>query len=198
MTRRSLHRASVKGALEFLPSGPAAPIIGAVLLAVTIWGCGSTAPRFRTAEVPGTTGERRTPPRTERTYPNLTPQGIHRDRLLLELAGYLGVPYEYGGTTKRGIDCSGLTQRVYQGALLPKLPRSTAEQFRAGRPVEAESLMFGDLVFFNTTGTIPSHVGIYIEDDLFAHASVTNGVTFGSLEAEYYRERYVGARRIVR
>jgi cell wall-associated NlpC family hydrolase len=64
--------------------------------------------------------------------------------------------------------------------------------------VEAESLMFGDLVFFNTTGTIPSHVGIYIEDDLFAHASVTNGVTFGSLEAEYYRERYVGARRIVR
>jgi cell wall-associated NlpC family hydrolase len=198
MTRRSLHRASVKGALEFLPAGPAALVPVAALLALTLWGCGSTAPRFRTVEVPGTPGERRSPPRAERTYANLTPQGIHRDRLLLELAGYLGVPYEYGGTTKRGIDCSGLTQRVYQGALLPKLPRSTADQFRAGRPVEVESLMFGDLVFFNTTGTIPSHVGIYIEDDLFAHASVTNGVTFGSLEAEYYRERYVGARRIVR
>jgi cell wall-associated NlpC family hydrolase len=58
--------------------------------------------------------------------------------------------------------------------------------------------MFGDLVFFNTTGAVPSHVGIYIEDDVFAHASVTNGVTFGSMESEYYRDRFVGARRVVR
>ena len=59
-----------------------------------------------------------------------------------------------------------------------------------------EELQFGDLVFFNTTGRSPSHVGIYLEDDLFAHASVTYGVTISSLESTYYRKRLVGARRV--
>jgi murein DD-endopeptidase / murein LD-carboxypeptidase len=63
--------------------------------------------------------------------------------------------------------------------------------------VEKEQLRFGDLVFFNTTGYAPSHVGIYIEDDLFAHASVTQGVTISSMESTYYRKRFVGARRVV-
>ena len=58
-------------------------------------------------------------------------------------------------------------------------------------------LRFGDLVFFNTTGESPSHVGVYIEDDLFAHASVTYGVTISSMESSYYRDRFVGARRII-
>jgi cell wall-associated NlpC family hydrolase len=66
-----------------------------------------------------------------------------------------------------------------------------------GVEVERDSLQFGDLVFFNTTGRAPSHVGIYIEDYLFAHASVSSGVTISSLESTYYKGRYVGARRIV-
>jgi len=193
-----LHRASSTGALEFLRPGAALSMLLPGLLAWSVIGCGSTAPRFRTAEVPGTSVEGHVATRPARVYTNQTPAGIDRDRVLLDLAGYLGVPYEYGGTSKEGIDCSGLTQRVYQSAVRLKLPRSAADQFRKGTPVPAESLMFGDLVFFNTTGEVPSHVGIYIEDDLFAHASVTNGVTFSSLEAEYYRERFVGARRMVR
>ena len=128
----------------------------------------------------------------------LAPPGMNRDRFLLDLVSYLGVPYRYGGTTKTGLDCSGLTRTVYANAMNLTLPRSTTEQFNSGIPVEKQQLQFGDLVFFNTTGRTPSHVGIYIEADLFAHASVTSGVTFSSLESTYYRNRFVGARRIVR
>ena len=126
------------------------------------------------------------------------PPGMNRDRLLLGIVGYLGVPYSYGGDDKTGIDCSGFTIRVYQSGTGRLLPRSTEDQYGQGSEVDRDSLRFGDLVFFNTTGEVPSHVGIYIEDDLFAHASVTYGVTISSLESSYYRERFVGARRIIR
>ena len=77
------------------------------------------------------------------------------------------------------------------------LPRSARDQFRVGAVVDSDQLEFGDLVFFNTTGRSPSHVGIYLEDDLFAHASVTSGVTISSLESTYYKKRFLGARRLV-
>ena len=131
-------------------------------------------------------------------YANITPAGLNRDRVLLDVVSTLGVPYEHGGMSKEGMDCSGFTSYVYRDAAHRSLPRSVDGQFQAGREVEKDSLQFGDLVFFNTTGESPSHVGIYIEDDLFAHASVSSGVTLSSLESTYYSRRYVGARRVVR
>ena len=130
-------------------------------------------------------------------YSNATPKGINRDAVLLDAVSYLGVPYKYGGNTKQGVDCSGLTCNVYETAVNKKLPRSAAEQYHSGTPVQKGELQFGDLVFFNTTGRAPSHVGLYIEDDLFVHASVVSGVTISSLESTYYKNRFVGARRIV-
>jgi cell wall-associated NlpC family hydrolase len=138
---------------------------------------------------------RRKPPTGH--YANRTPAGLDRDRLLLDVVSYLGTPYVYGGNTREGIDCSGFTLRVYEDGAEKVLPRSAREQFAVGAAVEDDDLEFGDLVFFNTTGRRPSHVGIYIEDDVFAHASVSRGVTFSSLESTYYRNRYVGARRII-
>jgi len=125
------------------------------------------------------------------------PPGLNRDRLLLDVISYLGAPYRYGGTSRKGVDCSGFTSRVYSTAADVALPRSTREQFTVGTRVRRSELRFGDLVFFNTTGKTPSHVGIYIEEDLFAHASVSDGVTFSSLESAYYKKRFVGARRVV-
>jgi lipoprotein Spr len=125
------------------------------------------------------------------------PPGIDRDRVLLDVVSYLGTPYRHGGATKGGIDCSGFTSRVYTETLRLQLPRSTTEQFQSGAGVSRDQLQFGDLVFFNTTGRVPSHVGIFIEDDLFAHASVTQGVTISSLQSTYFKKRFVGARRIV-
>ncbi len=128
---------------------------------------------------------------------NLTPSSLHRDKVLLDVISFLGTPYSYGGTSKSGIDCSGFTSLVYGNALNKQLPRSTRDQYKVGLDVAKPELQFGDLVFFNTTGRTPSHVGIYIEDDLFAHASVSYGVTISSLESSYYKKRFVGARRVV-
>lgn len=131
------------------------------------------------------------------TESDILPNGLNRDHFLLEVVQYLGVRYSYGGSTKKGIDCSGFTCQVFKNAASKPLPRSTSEQFRSGEKITRNQLQFGDLVFFNTTGRSPSHVGIYIEDDIFAHASVIEGVTLSSLESTYYKKRFVGARRVI-
>jgi len=120
-----------------------------------------------------------------------------RDRLLGEVVSYLGVPYRYGGSTRRGFDCSGFVSAVFSDGAGIALPRSAREQYRQGVEIPRSDLRFGDLVFFNTTGAVPSHVGIFLEGEVFAHASVRDGVTFSSLESSYYRNRFVGARRLL-
>jgi len=124
------------------------------------------------------------------------PPGMNRDAVLLDVVSYLGVPYRYGGGSKTGIDCSGFTSNVYKSSLGVQLPRTAKGQYQTGSSVGGNRLRFGDLVFFNTTGEGVSHVGIYLENNLFAHASVTYGVTISSLESSYYRKRFVGAKRV--
>jgi cell wall-associated NlpC family hydrolase len=142
-------------------------------------------------------GKRLTTTRPDSANLNLTPEGVNRDRVLLDMVSFLGAPYRFGGNNKEGIDCSGFTSSIYASSMDRLLPRSAREQFQRGVPVDRQQLQFGDLVFFNTTGRSPSHVGIYIEDDLFAHASVTSGVTISSLESTYYKKRFIGARRFM-
>jgi cell wall-associated NlpC family hydrolase len=119
-----------------------------------------------------------------------------REQVMEEILLMIGVPYEFGGEDENGIDCSAFTRRIYRNALLISLPRTSDEQMREGEIVQQANLHFGDLVFFNTNGTVPSHVGIFLEDDLFAHASESFGVTISSLQSSYYKSRYVGAKRI--
>ncbi len=127
--------------------------------------------------------------------PALTP--LEASKVMREISRYMGTPYAYGGTSSDGIDCSGYTMQVYKASLGKMLPRSSAQQAQTGTPVGFSELKFGDLLFFDTTGDPNSHVGIYLGDDLFAHASVSLGVTISSLESSYYKKRYAGARRIV-
>ena len=199
--------------LDDLCRRAALPALCAIALAATdLTGCASTAPRFRSSDAGrggrpagsavsgaatnGGAGPHGVLPRPWEDEP--LPPGLNRDHLLLEVVSLLGVPYEYGGTDRTGMDCSAFTGTVYGAAERVSLPRSTSAQYIEGTDIGRDSLRFGDLVFFNTTGEIPSHVGIYIEDDLFAHASVSFGVTISSLESPYYRDRFVGARRIIR
>jgi cell wall-associated NlpC family hydrolase len=122
---------------------------------------------------------------------------LDQSKMMREISKYMGVPYVLGGAGKDGMDCSGYTMTVYKNAIGKVLPRSSVEQSKLGRSVELTALKFGDLIFFNTTGESASHVGIYLGDDLFAHASVSLGVTISSLQSSYFAKRYETARRIV-
>lgn len=128
---------------------------------------------------------------------NYTPLTLtEREKVMMEIVKYLNTPYQYGGIDKEGIDCSAFTKNVFSKSLKQELPRSSSDQFASGEKIDRNSLKFGDLVFFNTSRrNYPGHVGIYIGEDLFAHASFSQGVTVSSLESAYFKSRYVGARR---
>jgi len=124
--------------------------------------------------------------------------GTPKEKMLMEIIKYLNVPYQYGGNSKSGIDCSAFTQNVYKNAISVVLSRSAREQYEQGDVInDVEDLKFGDLVFFNTRENVrPGHVGIYIGDNLFAHASTKKGVTVSSINHSYYQTRFMGGRRI--
>jgi peptidoglycan endopeptidase LytE len=108
---------------------------------------------------------------------------------------FLGVPYRMGGSTIKGIDCSALVKKVYQIFNID-LPRTAREQFSIGRKVEKKQLKEGDLVFFSRQGN-NAHVGIYIGNNEFVHASWSNkGVKIDNLEAPYYNKRFLGGVRV--
>lgn len=135
------------------------------------------------------------------------------ERRLREAIGYyLAADYKYGGTERQALDCSAFVMKVYERAGL-KIPRTTAQQFEGGEPVERDELRYGDLVFFNKYSqkkyaqagvwgglfgqdNQPSHVGIYIGNGRFVHASASQGgVTISSLNLEAWKRSYIGSRR---
>lgn len=103
--------------------------------------------------------------------------------------------YHFGGTTKKGIDCS-----AYSGTLLNrvwgiKTPRTARAMYDVAEKIDRDDLQEGDLVFFNTRGGV-SHVGVYIGNGYFTHASTGNGVTINNLDENYYRTRFISGGRI--
>ena len=109
---------------------------------------------------------------------------------------YLGVPYKFGGSSLRGIDCSAYVQRVFRYFSID-LPRTAREQFKAGVKISKRELRIGDLLFFKTYARYPSHVGIYIGEGKMIHASSrSKKVTISSINDPYYVRRYIGAVRL--
>jgi lipoprotein Spr len=116
----------------------------------------------------------------------------------LSLFGFIddwfGTRYRLGGTTKKGIDCSALTGALLLAVYGFSVPRTARQQYNATDHIEKEDLKEGDLVFFNTRGGV-SHVGVYLENDYFLHAS-THGVTISSLDDSYYSKRFICGGRV--
>lgn len=156
-----------------------------VLVAV-LTGCTVTAPATRGPEPSPAAGIR----------PE-APAPLERDRLLrAEADRWAGAPYRLGGTDARGIDCSALVQSIYRQAFDMDVPRTTERQVLIGEAVPRQELVTGDLVFFRPTRQT-RHVGIYLGDGEFLHASRSIGVAVSSLADPYWSARYWTTRRVL-
>ncbi len=137
-------------------------------------------------------------PEEEDPAPGRTSLASRRGRpiraLLTSARRYLGVPYVWGGEDPSGFDCSGYVQYLF-GLHGVRLPRTADVQFMAGRSVPRGHEQPGDLVFFETYAPGASHVGVYLGNGVFIHASSVGFVRTSSLEEEYFSARYLGARR---
>ena len=107
-----------------------------------------------------------------------------------------GVRYKMGGESKKGIDCSAFIQKAFKEKFAMEMPRSTALQSKMGKEISKNELEMGDLVFFRINKRL-NHVGIYIEDGKFMHASTSSGVTISDLNSEYFLKRYWKAQRVM-
>lgn len=107
-----------------------------------------------------------------------------------------GVKYKFGGNSKKGIDCSAFIQKAYKQSLNIKIPRTTLHQSKIGKNIKKSQLQYGDLVFFKT-GKNSRHVGIYVNNGKFMHASSSKGVTISRLDNIYFNKHYWKSTRII-
>lgn len=150
-----------------------------LILCLIVFGCQSTA-KFRA-------------PRNKTIQQSSASQTTNLESFV---NNWLSVPYKYGGLTHRGIDCSGFTSLAYKECFGKSIPRISSDQYKQGIRVTLKNLQSGDLVFFSNVryGNI-DHVGIYLGNERFAHATESSGVTISLLSEKYYEKRYAGARR---
>lgn len=114
-----------------------------------------------------------------------------------QLNAWHRTPYRYGGTTHRGVDCSGFVWLTFRDRFGIQLPRTTAAQTKIGTRIDKDDLLPGDLVFFKTgSGENGLHVGVYDTNNRFIHASTSQGVIRSSLNNVYWKKVYWQARRI--
>jgi cell wall-associated NlpC family hydrolase len=116
--------------------------------------------------------------------------------MMEEIESWIGTPYVYGGTTKTGVDCSGFTHAVYMASGM-EIPRTASQQADASTEISPWNLQFGDLLFFNTSGSGISHCGIFVGDGFFVHASSSRGVVRETIAKPYYATRLVQAGRFL-
>lgn len=107
---------------------------------------------------------------------------------------WVGTPYRYGGASKRGIDCSAFTQQAFLAVYEHSLPRTTRQQIKSGEKISLATADHGDLIFFKT-GSTRYHVGIYIGEKQFMHASSSKGVTISRVDNPYWSARVIDVRR---
>ncbi|ACS86119.1 bifunctional murein DD-endopeptidase/murein LD-carboxypeptidase [Musicola paradisiaca] len=120
-----------------------------------------------------------------------------KSKLLEQYSSWKGVRYRLGGDSRKGIDCSGFVQRTFREQFGMDLPRSSYEQQDIGEKIQRGKLRAGDLVVFHA-GSTGRHMGIYLGNQQFVHASTSIGVTISSMDEGYWKNRYLEARRVLK
>ncbi len=121
--------------------------------------------------------------------------------LYKEIKGWLGTPYKYGGNTKNGVDCSGFVVQIYKAVYRKQIERNSAMIFQKNcRLIDVDDLQEGDLLFYCTSKNANkiSHVGIYLKENKFAHASASNGVKISDITEDYFIDHFYAAARVVK
>ena len=130
------------------------------------------------------------------TMIGLVPKAMSNYILYKFIDDWYGVKYSYGGTDKSGIDCSAFVQKLYEEVFCTELVRTSRDQFHSCKMVwDIDNLIEGDLVFFRTRGKRISHVGIYLANNFFVHAS-SSGVMISNITESYWSKRFAGAGKI--
>jgi len=119
-------------------------------------------------------------------------------RLLLDIDYWWGTKYCLGGSTEDCTDCSAFTQNLMREVYAINIPRTAREQYDNSEHIKKDDLQEGDLVFFRTSRHQISHVGVYVANNKFAHASVSNGVMISDLDDPYWKQRYAAAGRVLK
>lgn len=146
---------------------------------------------------PGVEDNTKRPTRQQQDKPRYT-EHVQASHIIKEARKWIGTPYRYGGKSRSGTDCSGFVMSVFLEAADIRLPRSSREQQTYCRGIDRSSLSPGDLVFFSTSrrSKAVSHVGIYIGDGDFIHASTSKGVIISSMGEQYYSSHYHSCGRV--
>ncbi|WP_039906840.1 bifunctional murein DD-endopeptidase/murein LD-carboxypeptidase [Candidatus Regiella insecticola] len=119
-----------------------------------------------------------------------------KSKILKQYTGWKAVRYRFGGSSKKGIDCSAFVQLTFREQFGINLPRSTSAQQTVGKKIQRIKLKAGDLVLFRA-GPTGRHIGIYLDNNKFVHVSATTGVTISSLNDQYWKKRYHTGRRVL-
>jgi murein DD-endopeptidase / murein LD-carboxypeptidase len=121
---------------------------------------------------------------------------INHNKLYSFVDDWYGSPYKYGGCQKTGVDCSCFADNLYDKVYGVKIGRTAGEIYKACDKVKTDHLKQGDFVFFITNGKSISHVGVYLKDNKFAHASTSKGVIVSDLNETYYKKYFHSAGRL--
>ena len=128
---------------------------------------------------------------------NAPVEELNNDKLIGFIDEWYGTRYRFGGEDKKGVDCSAFVQSFMLSLYGLTVPRTSKEQYGESHRIKKSQLSEGDLVFFHTRGKSKSvsHVGVYLRNNKFIHASSSGGVMISDLDDEYFRQRYIASGR---
>ena len=126
---------------------------------------------------------------------NTPAEEVKNTKMFEFIDDWYGTPYRLGGTTKKGVDCSAFSQFLFAAVYGLTIPRTAREQYSLTSRISRTQLKEGDLIFFNTRGGV-SHVGIYLQNNKFVHASTSGGVMISDIFEEYWARKFVGVGRL--
>lgn len=133
-----------------------------------------------------------TPPVIEKyaTLLGVHPSALTNVELYKFVDAWMGTPYSYAGSSRQGIDCSGFVGALYKEVYQKQLPRTARDMEKVSIDLGRTGMKEGDLVFFDINGKKGSHVGVYLHNNRFVHASTSKGVVISDLDMEYYRKTF--------